>query len=285
MLIFPLIASGVSFVFSLFVLHQCAPRRKPSQLVWSIALLMFSLAALAETLATPFGFNAPSHWSEFLVKIYYIFGATLVVGYLALGTLYLQEERSGAYLLVISLVLTFSGWFPAIGLEMIKEGNLFGVFTVSAIYLLLIIVFLAVGKQTANIYLAVLLVSTAAAVLLIALGEIDPSKLSQTAGWQALDRTFAMRSFAFSLNVLGTFVLVLGALHSAWIAWRKKHMKERALANILIAAGVFIVAGGGAIGGYFGLGGQAAISVPMAVGITVMFLGFLQAGRPTPKKA
>ncbi|MFQ5574720.1 MAG: hypothetical protein ACE5E0_03740, partial [Terriglobia bacterium] len=285
MLIVPLVASLVSFVFSLLLLRQYTSRHRPYQLVWSVALLMFSLAALAETLATPFSPADPAHWNEIYVKIYYIFGGTLVVGYLALGTLYLSDERSGAYLLGFSALLTFALWLPVHGPQMLTGEEAASGIIISGVYTAVIAVVLALRRATPKIYLGALIIITVAAAALVIPAAVDPSLLVTTKGWEALERTRTIRSMAFSLNVLGTFVLVFGALQSAWVVWRRKMMPERAIANALIAVGVIIVAGGGTVGGLFGLGGQAAISAPMAVGILVMFLGFLRAGKQPVKKA
>src|SRR5258705_11535811 len=45
---------------------------------------------------------------------------------------------------------------------------------------------------------------------------------------------------------VGSIVLIGGALWSAWVFFRRRHQGRRALANTIIAVGVFIVAAGGA---------------------------------------
>ena len=123
MFIFPLVATVVSVVFAAQVFRQYLQRRRPYQLIWSIALLMFGLGALAETLATL------GSWNESLVKIYYLFGGTLVVGYLGLGTLYVSGDFDAGspiatFLLgrrfntLLSASLTFLLWLMIYGLKM-----------------------------------------------------------------------------------------------------------------------------------------------------------------------
>lgn len=287
MFIFPLIATLISLVFSGLLLRQYSQKQKPHQLAWAIALLMFSIGALAETLATISG------WNELLVKIYYLFGGTLVVGYLGLGTLYVSGDYDAGgpwatfllgrrFNVLASSLLTYLLWLMIYGVTMFKS-NISVALIVTALYLVIIATALFAKKEVATVYFVVLLIATVLATVAITQGNIDPAGFSETTGWHALERTPAIKTGAFSLNVIGSFILIIGALQSAIGLFRKHIMKERAIGNILIAVGVLIVAGGGTLGGLFKLGGQAAISVPMAFGITVMFLGFLRAGRPTDR--
>jgi hypothetical protein len=58
-------------------------RRTPDRIAWIVAFGMFGAAAGAEVIGDTAG------WNETLVRIYYLTGAVLVVGFLALGQLYL----------------------------------------------------------------------------------------------------------------------------------------------------------------------------------------------------
>ncbi|MFN8525167.1 MAG: hypothetical protein U0821_18890 [Chloroflexota bacterium] len=58
-------------------------RRRTSELVWAGTFAAFGLAAGCETAGSVFG------WTETLARTYYLTGATLSVGYLAVGTIYL----------------------------------------------------------------------------------------------------------------------------------------------------------------------------------------------------
>jgi len=283
MYIFPLAATLVSLVFSAQVFRQYLQKQKPYQLVWSLALLMFGLGALAETLATV------GAWSELLVKMYYLFGGTLVVGYLGAGTLYVSGDfdaggRVATFLLgrrfntLLSVTLTFLLWLMIYGFKMFKT-NAAIAGLISLLYLVVLVAAIAAKEKVPTAYLVILLIASALAAYAISQGTIDTAKLSELKGWHALNRTRAIKTGAFSLNVVGSFLLIVGAIQSAVGLTRKHIMRERAVGNILIAAGVLVVAGGGTIGGLLGLGGQAAISAPMAIGVTVMFLGFLETGR------
>lgn len=71
---------------------------------------------------------------------------------------------------------------------------------------------------------------------------------------------------------LGSVALIGGALWSAWIFFRKRQNGRRAIANVIIAVGVFVVAAGGTV---TLTGANNVLEVTNLVGIAVMFAGFL----------
>ena len=73
---------------------------------------------------------------------------------------------------------------------------------------------------------------------------------------------------------LGSLVLIAGALWSAWVFFRRRHNGRRALANAIIAAGVFIAAAGGTVAF---TGASGVLELTNLVGVSVMFVGFLLA--------
>ena len=73
---------------------------------------------------------------------------------------------------------------------------------------------------------------------------------------------------------VGSLVLIGGALWSAWIFLRKRHNGKRAIANVIIAIGAFIVAAGGTA---TFTGASGVLELANLVGISVMFAGFLLA--------
>lgn len=99
--VLPLITSIVSFVFALMVLEQFRVRRKPHQLAWAIGLLMYSLSAATEFWSGAWGINLTNY------RLWYLFGAVLVVAYLGMGTIYLLTPRKIAHL-VMAVVLAAS---------------------------------------------------------------------------------------------------------------------------------------------------------------------------------
>jgi len=73
---------------------------------------------------------------------------------------------------------------------------------------------------------------------------------------------------------VGSLVLIGGALWSAWVFFRRRHQGRRALANAIIAAGVFVVAAGGTVAF---TGASGILELTNLLGISVMFVGFLLA--------
>jgi hypothetical protein len=71
---------------------------------------------------------------------------------------------------------------------------------------------------------------------------------------------------------VGSLVLIGGALWSAWVFLRRRHNGRRALSNIVIAAGVIIVALGGTV---TFTGASGILEFTNLIGVSVMFAGFL----------
>jgi hypothetical protein len=83
------------------MLRRFMARRRLHELVWGATFAAFGLAAGAEAYASVFG------WTPVLVRLYYLAGASLSVGFLALGTLVLLLPRRIA-LVVLGVVLVQS---------------------------------------------------------------------------------------------------------------------------------------------------------------------------------
>jgi hypothetical protein len=90
MVIFPLIATILAWGCCLVVVRDHIRRPKPAGAAWTVAFAIFGAAALIEVIGTL------GEWTPMLARAYYVLGATLVVGYLALGQLYLIIRRSWA---------------------------------------------------------------------------------------------------------------------------------------------------------------------------------------------
>ncbi len=72
----------------------------------------------------------------------------------------------------------------------------------------------------------------------------------------------------------GSIVLIGGALWSAWAFLRRRDQGRRALANVIIAVGVFIAAAGGTVAF---TGASGVLELTNLLGVSVMFVGFLLA--------
>ncbi|MGZ8597809.1 MAG: hypothetical protein ACXWX4_10175 [Actinomycetota bacterium] len=80
------------------------------------------------------------------------------------------------------------------------------------------------------------------------------------------------------ISIPSYLVLLGGALWSAWLMRGRPELRDRFVGTLLIALGATVIAGFGSA--FAALGFLAAFSVSLAAGITVMFIGFLRAGRP-----
>lgn len=78
----------ISAVFTAVVFRQWVQRRKPQQLLWSLALFVWTIAVAAEMSATLQG-----EWTAFTYRIYYAFGALMVAPWLGAGSLFLIASR------------------------------------------------------------------------------------------------------------------------------------------------------------------------------------------------
>lgn len=101
MFVVPLIAAAFGAVFALTVLNQYRTRHRPYQAAWGAALLMFAIAAGFETAGVAAG------WTPSIYRGYYLFGALLNVGWLAVGTVYLLAPlRVGHSAAIVMALLT-----------------------------------------------------------------------------------------------------------------------------------------------------------------------------------
>jgi hypothetical protein len=101
MLILPGAALAVSLALAYVTLRRYVARRRTHELVWSATFASFALAAGCEILGGLVG------WTPLMARLYYLSGATMSVGYLAVGTLYLLAPRQIATAgLIVTLVQT-----------------------------------------------------------------------------------------------------------------------------------------------------------------------------------
>lgn len=100
-LVLPGAAAGLCVVLAWSMLRRFAARRRLHELIWGVTFCAFGLAAGAEAYAGLFG------WTPNLVRLYYLAGASLSVGFLALGTLVLLIPRRIA-LVTLGVVLVQS---------------------------------------------------------------------------------------------------------------------------------------------------------------------------------
>src|SRR5688500_16235004 len=104
-------------------------RPSPERVIWTGAFLMFAVAAACEVIGSAVG------WTPNLARVYYLTGAVLVVGVLALGELYLLLPgrmpliTPGVSLLIVAVAATAvwsapldSARLPAVGWQALERG-------------------------------------------------------------------------------------------------------------------------------------------------------------------
>lgn len=137
MVIFPATAALLALACSLVILRDYITRPRPDKITWAIAFAVFAAAASAEFIGSIFG------WNAILARAYYVSGATLVVGYLALGELYLLLPKKyvdkvtafmvGITALAIALIWNtpITGNITADGWHALEPGTALTVLTIS----------------------------------------------------------------------------------------------------------------------------------------------------------
>lgn len=106
MIALPAAAAVIAAICAAVVGWDALRRPKPERVIWAGAFLLFMIAAACEVIGSATG------WSPILARIYYLTGAVLVVGVLALGELYLllpsrmPAITPGASLLIVAISAT-----------------------------------------------------------------------------------------------------------------------------------------------------------------------------------
>jgi hypothetical protein len=103
-------AALVALAFALSTFERWLARRRRHELAWSVALLLFSLAAAGLGVGVGVGWSAP------VFRVFYFFGAVANVPFLALGTIYLLAgpERGDKWAAGIALAVAFAGGVIAV---------------------------------------------------------------------------------------------------------------------------------------------------------------------------
>jgi hypothetical protein len=270
-IVLPLVSSLLSFVFALFLLDQWMERRKPYQLIWTLGMLWYGIAAGTEFLGGAFG------WSEPLYRAWYLTGAVWVAGWLGLGTMFLLARTRFGYLAAVAVLLagvfTFLTWrkndYPDSGIS-------------PYLYLLIAVAAaVAIGVAAyrqgrwAGIAGGLIVAGTLASIPMVLLAPlaapgyaVDPATGIPTAelfpGYVRLLTPF--------FNITGGIALVFGALYSTAVALRRREMTSRVPATILLAIGGFAPALTGILARF---GMTEAFFVGELLGVLFLFAGFL----------
>lgn len=170
------------------------------------------------------------------------------------------------------------GWSPAV----FKAYYLFGAI-LTAPWLALGTLYLLAPRRVATAYLAVLLAFTALSLALILAAPVRASAVAGTLvpeGRHLLP--IGVRLLAVLGNVVGTVVVVGGAVASGFRLRGAPEQRPRFQGTLLIAAGVVLAASGGA----FAFAGRSGgLALALGLGACVMYAGFHRASRPDRRRA
>ena len=175
-----------------------------------------------------------------------------------------------------SLALTLGvgvGWSPA----SFKLYYLFGAI-LNVPWLALGTVLLLGRRTAARAYLACLLAFSAASVALVLLAPVTAGDLAGALvpeGRRFLPLT--VRMLAVAGNVVGTLVVIGGAVASGLALRHRRELRPRFEGNLLIALGVAAAAGGGV---FAFLDQSGKLGAGLAIGAFVMYVGFWRASTP-----
>jgi len=177
---------------------------------------------------------------------------------------------------VASLALTVgvvAGWTPV----SFKLYYLFGA-VLNVPWLALGTVELLAGPAARRAYLAALAAFTLVSVILVALARVTAADLAGRLlpeGKEFLP--VAVRVLAVVGNSVGTLVVVGGAVASGLAMRSRRDLRPRFEGTLLIALGVLLAASGGVLAF---LASSDKLALGLAVGASVMYLGFRRASTP-----
>ena len=259
-ILLPALTSLIGLVFAAILARRFLTRRHAYELVWSLGLLWYVLAAGAEALGGAQG------WSPALYKLWYATGAIGVAAYLGVGALYLHTSPPFGSLAVVCLL---GGGVPALATNHLDVG-----FTALGVAIALTALLTVKPTLFPHAVFAVLVLTSLMAALRVASASVDitmlPKSPDEVVSGQAFD--LDTRALPIPFNVAGTLVLVLGAGSSAIHFWRTRTHPHRVASNGLIVLGAVIVA---EASGLTRFGVTSLFFVGQLVGMLCLLGGFL----------
>ena len=301
----PVITTTISFLFFLSVVEQYLRKRKPHQLMWAIAMLLFMITAGAEAYSLLIG-----HWDPLFYKFYYVLTG-IQVSFMGGGVLYLFANRkmireTNSW---ISLLLFGGMWsFFSMLWYFISKNQIFLLVFVPAVimtfYGLLSLIFVFLrrdskflldGMQFAhlfilfNVYIFILMVYQAI-ITPVNVDFLLNSNGHEVSGlaWQFSDTEprADVRFFSPLFTIPGGIALIGGAFLS-YLLWQWGIKKQTGrfspktgVFNLYIGFGALVLSMGGA-GSGFGLG---TLYISEVISVVLMYFGFLESDKITYKK-
>jgi hypothetical protein len=220
----PFSSSVLSFVFAALLFDQWRDRRRPYQLIWAVGMTWYALSAGTEFLGGAFGWNEP------LYRAWYLIGAVWVAGWLGLGTVYLLGRTRFGYAFAACLGLaglfTFLTWrkydYPNSGVAPFA-------YLAAAIGLAIVVAAMTRRRDERWVHVAGLVVvggSIGSAIMALTASLPPPGWTVDPATHIPTGDLFPgyLRLLTPFFNITGAFVLVLGALYSAYMFMPKRRV-------------------------------------------------------------
>ena len=295
---------GAVFAASLLRRYSRGGRTQPAQLVWGIALIMFSGASLALFTGVVGG------WSETEFRLFYLFGGVLNVPWLALGSL-IVNVRSLLVTRLTGAALGIVAFFVLLSTLRAEEPALW---IPSAVLSIVWAAILLVGYRRFVIVAATgVLVAYSVLASAVVLQAVFVMPLPSTGLPEGAELFLpVVRGYAVGGNSVGAVVVIIAALiASAAMVWRRPtrdadrllfaDAREGGFAeaiarwvfrgrtgegsarahlvrgNLMIAGGVGFAAAGGVLSF---LGDTVGHAVAFTIGVIVMYGGFIRTTRP-----
>jgi hypothetical protein len=222
--VLPLLSSVLAFGFAAMVGDQWVRRRQPYQLVWTIGLLWFGIAAGTEFLGGAMG------WNEALYRTWYLVGAVWVAGWLGLGTAYLLAKTRFGFAFAVSILL--AGLFTFLTEQRYHYP---GSGSAPLIYFLVglaiasgaVVLTILRDERWAHLAAVVVVGGTAVSAVMMATVQLPaPGFALDPATGIPTGELFPgyLRLLTPFFNITGAFLLVLGALYSAYIFMPKRRV-------------------------------------------------------------
>jgi len=217
---------------------------------------LFIYPLIVAVISLVFGLVVLSQWARRRRPHQAVWSFALLVGAAVGSFIFVAFEGAGGELL-FRLYYICVALFPAAYLGM---GSLY----------------LVVSRRAADLILAVLAIVSALGVALMLVAPLDHIALL-TAQHAGTEGTGVLKQGLWLIpvilnNIFGSVALIGVALYSAYKVVRRQAPPRFVVANVVIAAGAFIVAGAGSSAR---LGNAAPFWIVTAVGYIVLFGGFL----------
>jgi hypothetical protein len=239
--VLPLGSSVLSFAFAAMVFDQWRQRRYSFQLVWTVGLLWFGIAAGCEFLGSAFG------WNEAIYRTWYLFGALFVAAYLGAGTIYLMAKTHFGYFAGATVIIG-GAFAPLISRRYPGSGGAASlVFAIALVGGVAIIVAATRKGLAAHVAVAVLVAGSVAGAYLVFTAHLSSPGFALDPTSQApVGSAFPgyVRVLTGPFNIAGALCLVFGGIYSAYLYMPKRRLLRAKVSTPVLAQlyGVVVVA-------------------------------------------